>query len=181
MAYVCGMELQIPIGTLLQKSLGDMNVLESDVMDHICEYIPKHQSAFDAALPALRAANDGIMDSTIPGIMAAVLEAELIWDDLIEGGAKRIVDLLLKHGINEANVMQQKWIAAIGPMPKHPDPTAPGVTAAMLQTLCMKVAFYKLIDVIRKVDLHIDVKKACKADLSNILEFSWDGVYNWRA
>ena len=181
MAYVCGMELHIPVGTLLQKSPGDLNVLESNVMDHICEYIPKHQSAFDAALHALRAANDGIMDEKVPGIMAAVLEAELIWNDLIEGGAKRIVDLVLKHGISETNVVQQKWIAVIGPMPKHPDPTAPGVTAAMLRTLCMKVAFYKLVDVIRKVELSIDVKKTCKADLSNILEHSWDGIYDWLA
>ena len=143
--------------------------------------IPKHQSAFDASLPALRAANDGILDETVPGVMQAVLEAELIWDDRIEGGARRIVELLLQTGINETNVIQQKWIAMVGPMPAQPDPVAPAVTAAMIQTLCMKVAFYKLIDVIRKADLSIEAKMACKSDMSGILTFAWDGIYDWRA
>ncbi len=181
--YVCGMELQIPVGTLLQKSPGDMNVLESDVLDQVCEYIPKHQSAFDAALPAIRAAYDGIMDATLPGIAEVDTEEGVTWDDLISYHlrAKRIVDLLLKHGISEANVMQQKWIAAIGPMPIHPDPLTPEVTAAMLQTTCMYVAFHKLIDVIRKVDLPSDARMACDADMLKILDVSWHGVYDWRA
>ncbi len=178
MAYAAGEAMEIPVKKLLKKNAGDLNILDRNIVKAIRKLIPKHQSAFNAALPVLRAANDGILDETIPGIAAAVFEAELIWNDLIKNGARRIVELLLKHGINETNVMQQKWIAAIGPMPKHPDPSAPGVTAAMLNTLRMKVAFYKLVDVIRKTDLPHKWKCACKADLSCILEFSWDGIYH---
>jgi hypothetical protein len=113
--------------------------------------------------------------------MGAVLQAELIWDDLLEGGARRIIELLLKCGISETNELQQKWIAMVGPMPAQPDPVAPAVTAAMMQTLCMRVAFYKLIDVIRKADLSIEAKMACKSDMNGILTFAWDGIYHWRA
>ena len=179
--YVCGEQLEIPVGTLLERNPGCLKVLCDGFLKDLCEMIPKHQSAFDAALPALRAANDGILDETVPGLMAVVLQAELIWDDLIEGGARRIVELLLKYGISETNELQLKRIAMPGPMPEHPDPSAPGVTAAMVQTLCMKVAFYKLIDVIRKADISIEAKMACKSDMSGILTFAWDGIYDWRA
>jgi beta-glucosidase-like glycosyl hydrolase len=184
--YVCGEQLEIPVGTLLERNPGCLSRLldGTSFLKDLCEMIPKHQSAFDAALPALRAANDGILDETVPGVMQAVLEAELIWDDRIEGGARRIVELLLKTGINETNVIQQKWIAMVGPMPAQPEPFAPAVTAAMIQTLCMKIAFYKLIDVIRKADISLlspKAKRACKADLSGTLTFSWDGIYDWRA
>ena len=181
MAYAAGEALEVSFKDLLEKNAGDFNILDRNIVNAIGEFVPKHQSAFDAALPALRAANDGILDETIPGIMSAVFEAELIWDDLVEDGAKRILDLLLRYGINEKNAIQQKRIAMPGPMPKYPDPTAPGVTAAMLQTLHMKVAFYKLVDVIRKANISDHWKRACKADLNNILEFSWDGVYDWCA
>ncbi len=182
--YVCGEQLEIPVGTLLERNSGCLKVLMdgTSFLKDLCEMIPKHQSAFDAALPALRAANDGILDETVPGVLQAVLEAELIWDDLIEGGARRIVELLLKTGINKTNVIQQKWIAMVGPMPY--DPLAPAVTVAMIQTLCMKIAFYKLIDVIRKADISLlspKAKRACKADLSGTLTFAWDGIYDWRA
>ena len=181
MAYALGDALEVSFKDLLEKNAGDFDTLDRNIVNAIGEFVPKHQSAFDAALPALRAANDGILDETIPGIMSAVLEAELIWDHLVEDGAKRILDLLLRYGINEGNAIQQKRIAMPGPMPKHPDPTAPGVTAAMLQTLRMKVAFYKLVDVIRKANISDHWKRACKADLNNILEISWDGIYDWRA
>jgi len=181
--YVCGEQLEIPVGTLLKRNAGCLKVFSdgTSFIKDLCEMIPKHQSAFDAALPALRAANDGILDETVPGVMGAVLDAELIWDELLEGGARRIVELLLKHGISETNELQLKRIAMPGPMPEHPDPTAPGVTAAMVQTLCMRVAFYKLIDVIRKADLPFEAKRACKSDMSGILTLSWNGIYDWRA
>ncbi len=180
--YVCGEQLEIPVGTLLSRNAGSLKVFSdgTSFIKDLCEMIPKHQSAFDAALPALRAANDGIFQG-VPGVLQVVLEAELIWDDLIEGGARRIIELLLKCGINETNELQQKWIAMVGPMPAQPDPVAPAVTAAMIQTLCMKVAFYKLIDVIRKADISIEAKMACKSDMSGILTFAWDGIYDWRA
>ncbi len=177
-----GEQLEIPVGTLLSRNAGCLKVFSdgTSFIKDLCEMIPKHQSAFDAALPALHAANDGILQG-VPGVMGAVLEAELIWDDLIEGGARRIIELLLKCGISETNELQQKWIAMPGPMPARPDPVAPAVTAAMIQTLCMKVAFYKLIDVIRKADLSFEAKRACKSDMSGILTLSWDGIYDWRA
>jgi len=183
MAYMYGEQLEIPVGTVLERNAGCLKVLSdgTSFLKDLSEMIPNHQSAFDAALPALRAANDGILDETVPGVMQAVLEAELIWDDLIEGGARRIVELLLKYGISETNELQLKRIAMPGPMPEHPDPSAPGMTAAMVQTLCMRVAFYKLIDVIRKAGLSVEAKRACKSDMNGILTFSWDGIYDWRA
>ena len=69
----------------------------------------------------------------------------------------------------------------VGPMPAQPNPFAPAVTAAMIQTLCMKIAFYKLIDVSRKADISLLTKRACKMDLSGTLTFAWDGIYDWRA
>ena len=196
MAYIYGEQLEIPVGTLLERNPGCLYTLPESFLKDLAEMIPKHQSAFDAALPALRAANDGILDARVPGVMQAVLDAELIWDGpaarqaaaaaapppRIEGGARRIVELLLKTGINKTNVIQQKWIAMVGPMPY--DPLAPAVTVAMIQTLCMKIAFYKLIDVIRKADISLlspKAKRACKADLSGTLTFAWDGIYDWRA
>ena len=183
MAYMYGEQLEIPVGTLLKRNAGCLKVLSdgTSFLKDLAEMIPKHQSAFDAALPALRAANDGILDETVPGLMGVVLQAELIWDDLIEGGVRRIIELLLKYGISETNELQLKMIAMPGPMPEHPDPIAPGVTAAMLQTLCMRVAFYKLIDIIRKADLSFEAKRACKSDMNGMLTFSWDGIYDWRA
>ena len=181
--YVCGEQLEIPVGTLLSRNAGCLKVVSdgTSFIKDLCDMIPKHQSAFDAALPALRAANDGILDGSVPGVMGAVLQAELIWDDLLEGGARRIIELLLKCGISETNELQLKMIAMPGPMPEYPDPSAPGMTAAMMQTLCMRVAFYKLIDVIRKADISIEAKMACKSDMNGILTFAWDGIHDWRA
>ena len=160
-----------------------MSILDRPILDAICEAIPKDQSAFDSALSALRAANDGILDETVPGVVQVVIEAELIWEDGIERGAKCIVELLLQCGINKTNVIQQKRIAMYGAIPNFPDPTTPVISnesAAMIQTLCMQIAFYKLIDIIRKADITLYAKRACKTDMSCILSFSWDGIYNWR-
>ncbi len=122
--------------------------------------------------------NDGRMRNTL-GLRDGVLRAGLIWDRLIEKGALRIVNLVLACGIRPTNVMQLKWIAAVGPMPLSPDPSAPAVTAAMLHTCCMKIAFYKLCDIIRKAPRRGDRWMLAIADDISSLERAWDGVYDW--
>ncbi len=74
-----GEQLEIPVGTLLKRNAGCLKVFSdgTSFLKDLCEMIPKHQSAFDAALPALRAANDGILDETVPGVMGAVLDADV--------------------------------------------------------------------------------------------------------
>jgi hypothetical protein len=169
--------MAVPLETLM-KQAGDMCSLTEDIATLICKFVPADISGFDAMLPVLRVYNDCDMSNT-PGLMDVLLRAELIWDRLLEKGALRIVDLVLKCGIRPTNVMQLKWIAAVGPMPLSPDPSAPAVTAGMLHTCCMRIAFYKLCDIVRKVPRRGDKWMLAIADDISFLERSWAGVYDW--
>ena len=174
-----GNNFDIPIQTLFAQGCGDLICLDADVVDRIVKMVPIYQSAFDAALPTLRNARTPI-DGSERGVLESVMEARLIWDERLEIKAERMVGLLLDEGINAGNDLQLKWIAVQGPMPLHVNPEAPAVTADMQETLCMRVALYKLIDIIRKADLTSEHKVGCAQDVQYILSPSWSGIYGWR-
>ena len=108
---------------LMKQGSGDFAKLDKTLEDTILEYIPKNQSAFDHVLPALRRAyknNQSILE--IRDVMETINNHR---PDMLSGekagratkDTEHIVELVLRNGINEDNILQQKWAAAQGPMP----------------------------------------------------------------
>ena len=150
----------IPIPVLFHRDCGSLGrVFAALPMAQVLGWLPTHQSAFDALLPRLRGSysRDKFPLSPYP---------------------RSIVEALLKHGVNEANLLEQRWAAAKGPLPNLPD----------AETLChdgMWAAFDALQDLSSAAvsdgdfDTYEVLLEAVERDLNAILSRAWDCLYGW--
>lgn len=71
--------------------------------------------------------------------------------------AAQIVEAILLESIDPQNCRALAWIAHPGPMRDDPDPSAPCLSIRHLRLLAMRVAVYKLFNLIRKAYLELFV------------------------
>ena len=179
---------EIPLPLLLKQGHGDFVKLDQTLEDKILDYIPKNQSAFDSVLPAVMRAYQHDTDVLeVPGIEEVINDVAMngvLMSGRAGGDTERIIELILHYGINEGNMLQQRWVAAQGPMPVNVVVSFDGqtVSAAGHYFLCMALAYYKIIDLLRIIAIDQeypdDVMSGAVNDV-RLLCKSWEGVHGW--
>ena len=142
---------------------------------------PDATSVFDRALHQIRRAylSHPNFGEDVPGIAQTVLLSGVLWTDARTKEAAQIVEAILLEGIDPHNCRALAWIAHPGPMRDDPDPSAPCLSIGHVRLLAMRVAFYKLIDLIRKADLDEEVKIDGADCVCHTLSRSWHGISGW--
>jgi hypothetical protein len=174
---------EIPVKVLMDKNCGVLQeVFAIDVLrTKVFDFVPKHPSAFDSNKAHLKSIYDTwapftdiVIDSTM--MKCGVTRPGAAQPFLIEQ-ARRIVEALLRQGINHGNTMELKRAGTVGPWPAT-------VTEAQL-TSAMQGAYYVLVTLIREMkkevkDMNHELAGDLMSDLQGILSPAWNGVYGWR-
>jgi len=170
---------EIPVKVLMDKNCGVLKeVFAIDVLrTKVFDFVPKHPSAFDSNKALLEQIYAGWAPATGIVIDSIMMEYEVTYPGaahpfLIEQ-ARRIVEALLRRGINDGNTMELKRAATVGPWPAT-------VTEKQLFT-AMRGAYYVLVALIKEMkDMNLELAGLLISDLQSILSPAWDGVYGWQ-
>ena len=174
---------EIPVKVLMDKNCGVLKeVFAIDVLrTKVFDFVPNHPSAFDSNKALLEQIYAGWAPATGIVIDSIMMEYKVTYPGaahpfLIEQ-ARRIVEALLRRGINDGNTMELKRAATVGPWPAT-------VTEEQLTT-AMRGAYYVLVVLIKEMkkevkDMKVELAEDLMSDLQYILSPAWNDVYGWQ-
>ena len=169
---------EIALQTQFEKDGGDLERIFGAVpIPRLLEYLPKHQSAFDAMLPAIR---DAWMINDYVDLWQ--FDEELAGNHFAWAYTMSTVKLILDIGISKSNKNEMRWAAARGPWP------AQGNLRDDQLLPCMQCVYGKLRELLHLVVTSSSTLGARKemqytfasTDMQCYLSRAWNDLDGWR-
>ena len=165
---------EIPLNVLMNnRSVGKFKNIPQTVLRSILSYIPLIQSAFDYVLPALCQAY--LVYPNLQLLQGVEVHVELTNAEALSltNKSRKIIELVLKQGINSSNKLAQKWIAARGPMPYSN-------VGHCYENQSLRISLCKLINLLHIIKDFFPENTIFEArkQISELSD-SWDGIHGW--